>query len=203
MVVLGLLVGVGAVSTISGPKVNDIACLFQLGGVSADYVHNSLPSDTSIRLLYLKRPDSEQDNVIRCSLKEVELAKPPDYIAVSYTWGLPEKRAEAYETHSARDHTIYVDSKPFQVTENLHDALLFFRSLLDVEDYPLWIDAICINQKDYDEKGKQVSMMGTIYNQADRVVVWLGKDERGDGPGIARMITHLADAWNQYPMKDN
>ncbi|KIW36119.1 uncharacterized protein PV06_11594 [Exophiala oligosperma] len=46
-------------------------------------------------------------------------------------------------------------------------------------------------------------MMGTIYNQADRVVVWLGKDERGDGPGIARMITHLADAWNQYPMKDN
>lgn len=106
MVVLGLLVGVGAVSTISCPKVNDIACLFQLGGVSADYVHNSLPSDTSIRLLYLKRPDSEQDNVIRCSLKEVELAKPPDYIAVSYTWGLPEKRAEAYETNSARYHTI-------------------------------------------------------------------------------------------------
>ncbi|KAK5311767.1 hypothetical protein LTR93_011609 [Exophiala xenobiotica] len=143
-----------------------------LGGVTADYAHNSLASDTSIRLLYLERPQSEQNNVIRCSLKEVELATPPDYIAVSYTWGPPEKRAEAYETMSAQYHTIYVDSKPFQVTENLDDALIFFRSLLDVEDYPLWIDAICINQKDNDEKGRQVNMMATdwFFVSGDRLV---------------------------------
>jgi hypothetical protein len=38
----------------------------------------------------------------------------------------------------------------------------------------LWIDAICINQADADEKGMQFTMMGSIYAQASRVLIWLG-----------------------------
>jgi len=38
----------------------------------------------------------------------------------------------------------------------------------------LWIDAVCINQEDDAEKSFQVSMMGEIYYQADRVIIWLG-----------------------------
>ena len=38
----------------------------------------------------------------------------------------------------------------------------------------LWIDAICINQTDNEEKSIQVRKMGSIYHKARRVVVWLG-----------------------------
>ncbi|KAH7034526.1 uncharacterized protein B0I36DRAFT_360040 [Microdochium trichocladiopsis] len=38
----------------------------------------------------------------------------------------------------------------------------------------LWIDAICMNQKDEDEKGRQIIRMATLYQLAERVVIWLG-----------------------------
>ena len=39
-----------------------------------------------------------------------------------------------------------------------------------------WVDAICINQVDKQEKGRQVAHMGQIYRAATRVIVWLGLD---------------------------
>lgn len=42
----------------------------------------------------------------------------------------------------------------------------------------LWVDAVCINQKDDAEKSIQVMMMGKIYSQASQVLVWLSKDGR-------------------------
>jgi thiamine pyrophosphate-dependent acetolactate synthase large subunit-like protein len=39
----------------------------------------------------------------------------------------------------------------------------------------LWVDAICINQHDNDEKGQQVQSMAKIYAKASRVIVWLGE----------------------------
>jgi hypothetical protein len=38
----------------------------------------------------------------------------------------------------------------------------------------LWIDAICINQKDVEERNLQVFRMKSIFRQADEVVAWLG-----------------------------
>ncbi|KAJ8113854.1 hypothetical protein OPT61_g4122 [Boeremia exigua] len=43
------------------------------------------------------------------------------------------------------------------------------------EDQYYWIDAICINQADEGEKTKQVAMMGRIFENAQRVVAWLGQ----------------------------
>jgi hypothetical protein len=40
--------------------------------------------------------------------------------------------------------------------------------------FPIWIDAICINQQDNEEKDHQVQHMGEIYRNAKLVVVWLG-----------------------------
>ncbi|KAH7396120.1 heterokaryon incompatibility protein-domain-containing protein, partial [Pyrenochaeta sp. MPI-SDFR-AT-0127] len=39
----------------------------------------------------------------------------------------------------------------------------------------LWVDAICINQTDNDERSKQVAIMGEIYNRAIKVFAWLGE----------------------------
>jgi hypothetical protein len=38
----------------------------------------------------------------------------------------------------------------------------------------LWVDAVCINQMDNEEKDSQVKRMAEIYRQAGRVMVWLG-----------------------------
>jgi len=40
----------------------------------------------------------------------------------------------------------------------------------------LWVDALCINQADPDEKTQQVRRMDKIYSKANHVLVWLGDD---------------------------
>lgn len=40
-----------------------------------------------------------------------------------------------------------------------------------------WIDAICINQQDLQEKNEQVAVMDRIYSQAAFVTIWLGRDD--------------------------
>lgn len=41
-----------------------------------------------------------------------------------------------------------------------------------------WIDALCINQADLEERGAQVRIMPQIYTKADCVIVWLGDDSQ-------------------------
>ncbi|KAI1015049.1 hypothetical protein LB503_004022 [Fusarium chuoi] len=59
------------------------------------------------------------------------------------------------------------------VRANLHAALLHLRD--HFIERIIWIDAICINQEDNDEKGRQVQSMAEIYAKATRVIVWLGE----------------------------
>jgi hypothetical protein len=40
----------------------------------------------------------------------------------------------------------------------------------------VWVDAICINQKDDQEKSRQAGMMHNIHQKAQRVVIWLGEE---------------------------
>jgi hypothetical protein len=61
---------------------------------------------------------------------------------------------------------------PFTVTRNLHVALSRLR--LEHSHRLLWIDAMCINQDDFSERGQQVSIMRLIYGRANKVCVWLG-----------------------------
>ena len=42
-----------------------------------------------------------------------------------------------------------------------------------------WIDQVCINQIDNGEKARQVQCMRQIYQNAKRVVVWLGESDGG------------------------
>lgn len=60
-----------------------------------------------------------------------------------------------------------------RATVNLESALRHLRS--DQHDVSLWVDAVCISQKDLVERGSQVTQMGRIYASAEQVVSWLGK----------------------------
>ncbi|KAH8171902.1 heterokaryon incompatibility protein (HET) domain-containing protein [Sarocladium implicatum] len=105
-------------------------------------------------------------NDIHCELFETLLAKAEGcpYVALSYTWGGTQQKGW--------HNPMFINGCHVQVTQNLHDALRHIRS--QHRDVILWIDALCINQDDHQEKSQQVAMMGDIYRAAEEVIVWLG-----------------------------
>jgi hypothetical protein len=83
------------------------------------------------------------------------------YEALSYVWG------------DVRDSIpILVDGHPVSVTKSLESAVRHLR----YPDKPrtLWVDYICINQEDILERSELVAKLGSIYENADSVLIWLG-----------------------------
>jgi hypothetical protein len=117
----------------------------------------------AIRLLRLLRGNLADD--IYCHIFDGWLDQSGGgipYDALSYTWGTTEKLAK-----------LIVNGDIMYVTSNLYTALHHLR--FEDEDRILWIDAICINQNNQQERRHQVQQMGRIYKAAERVVIWLGQ----------------------------
>lgn len=70
---------------------------------------------------------------------------------------------------------ITLSGAPFHVNHNLYLAMLHLRS--PTHPLTLWVDAICINQADMEERNAQVAMMSFIYTRALKVAAWLGVKE--------------------------
>jgi hypothetical protein len=76
------------------------------------------------------------------------------------------------------DRPILIDGKRLYITKNCADLLYNFRNPRRRDapkDRRLWVDSICINQKDNDEKATQVPMMADIYRKSRQVLIWLGE----------------------------
>jgi hypothetical protein len=58
------------------------------------------------------------------------------------------------------------------ITKNLCAVLLQFRRDGHLE--PLWVDAVCIDQENPNERSSQVQIMGEIYSTARATLAWLG-----------------------------
>jgi hypothetical protein len=129
---------------------------------ASTYKYSQLSSPKATRLVKLL-PGASSDE-IKCHLTEHIFEDLPPYEALSYTWG-----------DSTKAHTISMNDTLFGTTENVRSFLERYRH--ETESRYLWIDSICNNQSDEDEKTAQVKMMGDIYQQATRVVVWLGNSE--------------------------
>jgi hypothetical protein len=125
----------------------------------------ALPNDKkSIRLLTIE-PSRNYNSLVICHLRVVSIGKDLEYEALSYTWGDPKDRAP-----------ICVGGEETLVTKNLAAALHALRD--PTETRTLWIDAICINQEDLDEKSFQVPMMTLIYKSCSRTIIWLGESDK-------------------------
>jgi hypothetical protein len=61
-----------------------------------------------------------------------------------------------------------------RLTVNLATALSYMQRWISVSTR-IWIDALCINQSDPDERAQQVSIMRNIYQKATFVSAWLGE----------------------------
>ena len=99
-------------------------------------------------------------------LEYVNIDHAPAYEALSYTWG---------PHHTP--NSMYCHNGYLPIRTNLEAALLNLR--LSTQARRLWIDAICINQHDLNERSKQVQYMRHIYKRATRVIIWLGLKTQG------------------------
>ncbi|KAI0179258.1 heterokaryon incompatibility protein-domain-containing protein [Hypoxylon sp. FL1284] len=93
---------------------------------------------------------------------------------------------------------IYADRErrsTLAVTQNLYDALIALRYGDRVRT--LWIDAICINQRDEKERRAHIPLMHSIYHQANRVLVWLGQESDDSN----RAISKINDVGQQINVK--
>lgn len=112
-----------------------------------------------IRLLEVHPGRYDDDMVV--SLKRVKLSDKPVYPVLSYVWG-----------HSMSTRPCIVDGIPMPVTRNLFNFLTYLRDFVDKRT--MWIDALCINQADLDERAAQVRQMKAIYEGAAHIYGWVG-----------------------------
>jgi hypothetical protein len=137
------------------------------------------------------------------SLRDV-LAKGRFYDALSYYWG----------SANDLDHVIIHGSdegKPtisceVPVTRNLTSALRHLRKKATAAGEPLglWTDAICINQRDAQERYEQVGIMAGIFQGSRHVLVWLGdrNSSKLAGDGL-RYVANVCDRFGVHEEKGN
>ena len=121
------------------------------------------------------------------------------YEALSYVWGSPDDRGLIV----IKGTTFASDLEPGgkwkvqekdQLRRNQHGCLLVTRNLevalRHIRDLTkpctLWIDAICIDQTSWEEKSRQIPIMGNIFRLAVRVIIWLGPE--ADDSNIAMEV---------------
>src|SRR5690242_16376759 len=114
-----------------------------------------------IRLLRL-RHRAHHGHLPQYELHTFDLDKAPNYIALSYTWGPP-----------LPNYPIRVNHRKLHIRANLHAFLQGFAA----RGY-IWIDQICIDQSNPEEKNHQVRMMAQIYKDCDSMIIWLGSKDQ-------------------------
>ncbi|KAB8248470.1 heterokaryon incompatibility protein-domain-containing protein [Aspergillus flavus] len=130
------------------------------------YKYFPLPTGSCIIRVLVLLPDTHDTSSINCQLINYSLPLTGNcylpYEALSYVWG-----------SESTPRYIFIDGLTVSVTDNLYAALLHLRD--HQLSRMLWVDAVCINQQDNQEKGYQIRLMPTIYSKASHVIVWLGK----------------------------
>ena len=159
-----------------------------------------------------------------------DLKNPPLYDALSYTWGNPLRvfdREQDWALSEAKYGSkvpILCNGKLLYIGYSLYEALQTFRSFKrrhssmgitskDLESPRLiptrrfvrdriWIDAVCIDQSNLQERSSQVKMMHLVYKKADSVLIWLGPQETTgailamsslhEDPGLVTKTLHLS-----------
>ncbi|KAH4938344.1 hypothetical protein HBH74_056200 [Parastagonospora nodorum] len=142
----------------------------------ADYMFEKFKDARSeIRILTVL-PGSTKDPV-SCTLESASLDSLPVYEALSYTWGNNDTK-----------NPIQIDGKRFIAFGNAQDALVELRDAISPRR--IWIDAICINQEDLEEKQHQILLMKAVYEKASRVVIWFPRP-RGNADLAVDLLNEL------------
>ncbi|KAL9051027.1 MAG: hypothetical protein Q9206_004856 [Seirophora lacunosa] len=130
----------------------------------------------AIRVLQLL-PSKSGSDFLTCKLHEYPLENADTtnhvYEALSYVWGGEEKPKSIMISTDDPNEGSQRPHSELAITQSLHTAL----SRLQHPQFPrfLWVDAVCINQMNDQEKEHQIQLMPAIYARARCVLVWLGE----------------------------
>ncbi|PMD18013.1 hypothetical protein NA56DRAFT_577877, partial [Hyaloscypha hepaticicola] len=134
-----------------------------------------------IRLITLLPGES---GVVKCRLENISLSINPIYQALSYCWG-----------NAKQTKKISVNDCAVHVTANLEEALCRLR-VSDPGSY-IWIDALCIDQRNIYERDRQVLRMRDIYSKAKWVIAWIGEEVENTSAAVTYLeaVAHGKEAW--------
>ncbi|KAH8758774.1 heterokaryon incompatibility protein-domain-containing protein [Hyaloscypha sp. PMI_1271] len=150
--------------------------------LNAPYQYQPIEPKGEIRILIVSPPASSDPTTIHGELFTAKLSDKPPYEALSYCWG-----ADVFP------ETLHLPGGVLAITDNLAAAL---RQLRHPEQRRhLWVDAVCINQRDNQEKNHQVSLMSQVYWNATTVLVWLGKGNENTREAMKTMKELADSAW--------
>ncbi|KAK4451182.1 heterokaryon incompatibility protein-domain-containing protein [Podospora aff. communis PSN243] len=127
------------------------------------YQYRRIENPYGSRVLVLE--PAAADSLLTGRLETCLAGEMGTYKALSYVWGEPKFTDR-----------IFIDGIRLDITESLGTALRRLRPLPKQQPLRIWIDQICINQKDIMERNQQVRLMHAIYKDARQVLVWLGTD---------------------------
>lgn len=140
---------------------------------------------SEIRLLTLLPGPFEADICINIEVNALTQNHVPQFEALSYAWGSVESPVKIFidrrrsskrllRRANVRPGATPADLRTLAVTQNLATALRYLR--YRDRKRVLWVDAICVNQKNLLERSHQVARMADIFSLASRVIVWLGPE---------------------------
>lgn len=131
--------------------------------VYTSYEYKSLHPDCKEFRLLDVQPAEPWDTLVKCTLRHANFndERLPKYESISYVWG------DAQELD-----TLVIDGKQYQFSANSVAALRRTRHPSVIRT--VWIDAVCIDQKNLDERAQQVALMGELYRNSVGNLVCFG-----------------------------
>ncbi|KAM7184925.1 Heterokaryon incompatibility protein (HET) domain containing protein [Naviculisporaceae sp. PSN 640] len=149
-----------------GESLEKILWQHNRGTVQESYKHQRLDcKKKQIRLLRIPRQHLFWGH-LRCTLITVSMDELPPFKALSYRWGFAKMTDQT--------ELIFIDEKPLSIPSSAYQLLHACSSVFT--DKLVWIDAICINQTDVEEKSRQLPLMKDIYSKAKKVIIWPGDE---------------------------
>ena len=152
-----------------------------------EHTYESLPLGApSCRVLTLLPGTFHDDICIVLNEQKLEEGTIQAFEALSYTWGSKRHLQKIFVAPQDCVAQAQREMLPYILaTENLVEVLRHIRH--SHASQSLWIDAICVNQRDLKERSSQVQFFPLIFRSARHVLVWLGPEADGSSCAIERL----------------
>lgn len=144
-----------------------------------------------IRLLEILEDDGHTGR-----LHTVDLETAPSYTALSYFWGTPPAADEAR-------CFVTVNGVTVETQKNLHNALGQLGATVRKYRLMIWIDFLCIDQRNTDERGCQVAMMKKVFEKATVIYAWVGLPSNTEEVRLAVELMYAFDEMLKAGLESN
>lgn len=128
------------------------------------YAFSDLKAPKNFRLMTIL--PGEYKEPLQCTISEYQSQEASSYEALSYAWGASGTQDESHPT-------MLLNKQEFTISSTLEQALRRLRKHDTAR--VMWIDRVCINQDNINERSAQVAIMPDIYRGAVRVIAWIGE----------------------------